>query len=73
VEAGVFIDRPPTGLVVRGALLLLDMALVAMLWLAAERVAGVPVRRWRWREVLRSYQGRLAIALGRSRCRSRPR
>jgi signal transduction histidine kinase len=65
-EAGVFIPiGRPTGLVVRGGLLLLlDMALVTILWLAAERMVGVPVRRWRWQDVLRSYQGRLAIALG---------
>lgn len=65
-EAGVYISiGRPTGLVVRGALLLLlDMVLVAALWLAAERIVGVPTRRWRWRDVLGSYQGRLAIALG---------
>lgn len=65
-EAGLLIPLGrPVSLVVRGALLLLlDAALVAVLWFGAERLLGVRRRPLPWRGLRRSWQGRLAVGLG---------
>jgi signal transduction histidine kinase len=64
-EANVFIPLGRSGsLYVRGVLLILvDTMLVWLLWVAAERIAGVPRRRPPWRATLNSYRTRLAVAL----------
>jgi two-component system, NtrC family, nitrogen regulation sensor histidine kinase NtrY len=64
-EANVLIALGrPGSLFVRGSLiLLLDIVLVWLMWLTAERISGVPLRRMDWQRLLGSYQARLAIAL----------
>jgi signal transduction histidine kinase len=57
--------RGPVPLLVRGALVvLLDAAVLAALWLIAELVAGMRLRRPRWRSLARSFRIRLAVTLG---------
>jgi len=62
-NAQILLGRPGS-LFVRGALLLLlDIVVIWVLWLLAERINGVG---WRWPDFQRvagSYRGRLAIAL----------
>ena len=57
--------RGPIPVFVRGTLVvLLDLGLLTLLWLAAEALAGWRSRGWSWRRVRRSYQARLALTLG---------
>ena len=57
--------RGPLPLFVRGVLVvLLDAAVLGLLWFAAERIAGVPLRPTRWRSLARSFRIRLAVTLG---------
>ncbi|HEU5303639.1 MAG TPA: ATP-binding protein [Gemmatimonadales bacterium] len=57
--------RGPFPLFVRGVLVvLLDAAVLAVLWFVAELVAGAPVRWPRWRSLSRSFRVRLAVTLG---------
>jgi signal transduction histidine kinase len=56
--------RGPLPLLVRGVLVvLLDAAVLAVLWFLAEAVAGAPPPRPRWRSLLRSFRIRLAATL----------
>jgi two-component system nitrogen regulation sensor histidine kinase NtrY len=56
--------RGPVPIFVRGTLVvLLDAAVLALLWFVAELVAGVRPRRPRWRSLTRSFRVRLAVAL----------
>ncbi|HEY9014417.1 MAG TPA: hypothetical protein VIM84_05095, partial [Gemmatimonadales bacterium] len=57
--------RGPVPLLVRGILVvLLDAAVLGLLWYVAELVAGVRFRRPRWRGLARSFRVRLAVTLG---------
>jgi signal transduction histidine kinase len=57
--------RGPVPLFVRGVLVvLLDAAVLALLWFVAELVAGARPRRPRWRSMSRSFRVRLAVTLG---------
>ena len=57
--------RGPVPLYVRGVLVvLLDAAVLALLWLVAELIAGVRLRPPRWRSLSRSFRIRLAATLG---------
>jgi signal transduction histidine kinase len=57
--------RGPAPLFVRGVLVvLLDAAVLALLWFVAELVAGVRPARPRWRSLGRSFRVRLAVTLG---------
>ena len=57
--------RGPAPLFVRGVLVvLLDAAVLALLWFVAELVAGVRFTRPRWRSLARSFRVRLAVTLG---------
>jgi two-component system, NtrC family, nitrogen regulation sensor histidine kinase NtrY len=57
--------RGPVPLFVRGVLVvLLDAAVLALLWLVAELIAGVRLRPPRWRSLARSFRIRLAVTLG---------
>jgi two-component system, NtrC family, nitrogen regulation sensor histidine kinase NtrY len=57
--------RGPVPLFVRGVLVvLLDAAVLGLLWLAAELVAGLRLRPPRWRRLTRSFRIRLAVTLG---------
>ena len=56
--------RGPFPLLVRGALVVvLDAALLALIWLLAEAIAGMPPALPVWRRVRRSFRARVAIAL----------
>src|SRR5262249_21683660 len=56
--------RGPVPLFVRGALVvLLDAAVLAILWFAAELVAGAQPSRPRWWSLRRSFRMRIATAL----------
>ena len=56
--------RGPFPIVVRGALVvILDAALLAVLWLLAERMAGRPLPLPSWRRAGRSFRVRVALAL----------
>jgi signal transduction histidine kinase len=64
VHAGIDL-RGPVPLVVRGVLVvLLDAAVLALLWFVAELAAGARPRRPRWRSLSRSFRVRLAVTLG---------
>jgi signal transduction histidine kinase len=57
--------RGPVPLFVRGILVvLLDAAVLALLWFLAEVVSGAPPPRPRWRSLARSFRIRLAATLG---------
>jgi signal transduction histidine kinase len=57
--------RGPVPLFVRGVLVvLLDAAVLGLLWLAAELVSGLRLRPPRWRSLARSFRIRLAVTLG---------
>jgi len=57
--------RGPVPLFVRGILVVLfDAAVLALLWFAAELVAGAKLRWPRWRSLSRSFRVRLAVTLG---------
>jgi two-component system nitrogen regulation sensor histidine kinase NtrY len=57
--------RGPVPLFVRGVLVvLLDAAVLALLWFVAELVAGATPPRPRWRSLARSFRIRLAVTLG---------
>jgi signal transduction histidine kinase len=57
--------RGPLPLFVRGALVvLLDAAVLALLWLIAELVGGMRFPRPRWGSLVRSFRIRLAVTLG---------
>jgi signal transduction histidine kinase len=57
--------RGPVPLFVRGVLVvLLDAAVLGLLWLVAELIAGVRLRPPRWRSLARSFRIRLAATLG---------
>ena len=57
--------RGPVPLFVRGVLVvLLDAAVLALLWFVAELVAGARLPRPRWRSISRSFRIRLAFTLG---------
>jgi two-component system nitrogen regulation sensor histidine kinase NtrY len=57
--------RGPVPLFVRGVLVvLLDTAVLALLWFVAELVAGKRLARPRWRSLSRSFRIRLAATLG---------
>jgi two-component system, NtrC family, nitrogen regulation sensor histidine kinase NtrY len=57
--------RGPVPLLVRGVLVvLLDAAVLALLWFVAELVAGARPPRPRWRTLARSFRIRLAVTLG---------
>ena len=57
--------RGPLPLFVRGVLVvLLDAAVLALLWFVAELVAGARLRPPRWRSLARSFRMRLAVTLG---------
>ncbi|HEX5963052.1 MAG TPA: ATP-binding protein, partial [Gemmatimonadales bacterium] len=57
--------RGPVPLFVRGVLVvLLDAAVLAMLWFIAELAAGVRLRKPRWQSLARSFRIRLAVTLG---------
>jgi len=57
--------RGPLPLLVRGILVvLLDAALLALLWFVAELVSGARARQPRWRSLSRSFRVRLAVTLG---------
>ena len=66
VDANVLIPiGRPGSIYVRGALLILvDVAIIWLFWLGAERTAGAVRERRRWPLLLGSYQARLAMALG---------
>jgi two-component system, NtrC family, nitrogen regulation sensor histidine kinase NtrY len=56
--------RGPLPLFVRAVLVvLLDAAVLAVLWFMAERIAGARVRRPRWHSLARSFRIRLAATL----------
>jgi len=56
--------RGPFPILVRGALVvILDAALLALLWLVAEGIAGVPFPLPAWRKAGRSFRVRLALAM----------
>jgi two-component system nitrogen regulation sensor histidine kinase NtrY len=56
--------RGPAPLFVRGVLVvLLDAAVLALLWYIAELVAGARLPRLRWRSLARSFRFRLAVTL----------
>ncbi|MGH3993851.1 MAG: hypothetical protein ACRDSN_15490, partial [Pseudonocardiaceae bacterium] len=56
--------RGPVPLLVRGVLVvLLDAAVLALLWFLAEAVAGVRIQRPRWRSLARSFRIRLATTM----------
>jgi two-component system, NtrC family, nitrogen regulation sensor histidine kinase NtrY len=56
--------RGPVPLLVRGVLVvLLDAAVLAILWFVAELVAGQRLSRPRWRSLARSFRVRLAVTL----------
>jgi signal transduction histidine kinase len=64
VHAGIDL-RGPLPLMVRGVLVvLLDAAVLALLWFVAELVSGARPRRPRWRSLARSFRVRLAVTLG---------
>ena len=57
--------RGPLPLLVRGVLVvLLDAAVLALLWFVAELAAGARARQPRWRSLSRSFRVRLAVTLG---------
>jgi two-component system nitrogen regulation sensor histidine kinase NtrY len=57
--------RGPFPLFVRGVLVvLLDAAVLALLWFVAELISGVRLRAPRWRSLSRSFRIRLAVTLG---------
>ena len=57
--------RGPVPLFVRGVLVvLLDAAALGLLWLVAELITGLPLRRPRWQSLARSFRIRLAVTLG---------
>ncbi|HUR95566.1 MAG TPA: ATP-binding protein [Gemmatimonadales bacterium] len=57
--------RSPFPLFVRGVLVvLLDAAVLGLLWLVAELVSGSRLRAPRWRSLARSFRIRLAVTLG---------
>jgi two-component system nitrogen regulation sensor histidine kinase NtrY len=57
--------RGPLPLFVRGVLVVLvDAAVLALLWFVAELVAGARLRWPRWRSLSRSFRVRLAVTLG---------
>ncbi|HET9464876.1 MAG TPA: hypothetical protein VFO71_05075, partial [Gemmatimonadales bacterium] len=57
--------RGPLPIFVRGVLVvLLDAAVLALLWFVAEVVAGAQPRSPRWRSLSRSFRVRLAVTLG---------
>jgi two-component system nitrogen regulation sensor histidine kinase NtrY len=57
--------RGPVPLFVRGVLVvLLDAAVLALLWFVAELAAGARPPRPRWRTLARSFRIRLAVTLG---------
>ncbi len=57
--------RGPVPLLVRGVLVvLLDAAVLGLLWFIAELAAGARPRRPRWRSLARSFRIRLAVTLG---------
>jgi signal transduction histidine kinase len=57
--------RGPLPLFVRGVLVvLLDAAMLALLWFVAELVAGARPPRPRWNSLARSFRIRLAVTLG---------
>ncbi len=57
--------RGPLPLFVRAVLVvLLDAAVLALLWFVAELIAGARLRRPRWRSLIRSFRIRLAVTLG---------
>lgn len=57
--------RGPVPLFVRGVLVvLLDAAVLALLWFVAELVAGARPPRPHWRSLARSFRVRLAVTLG---------
>jgi two-component system, NtrC family, nitrogen regulation sensor histidine kinase NtrY len=57
--------RGPVPLLVRGVLVvLLDAAVLALLWFLAELVAGARAPHLRWRSLARSFRVRLAVTLG---------
>jgi signal transduction histidine kinase len=57
--------RGPIPLLVRGILVvLLDAAVLALLWFVAELAAGARPRGLRWRSMSRSFRVRLAVTLG---------
>lgn len=56
--------RGPTPILVRGTLVvMLDIALLALLWLLAEWLAGARFRPWPVRRWARSYRARLTVTL----------
>lgn len=56
--------RGPLPIFVRGTMVvLLDLALVTLLWVVAELLAGRAPHGWAWRRIRRSYQARLALTL----------
>lgn len=56
--------RGPFPLLVRGALVVaLDAAALALIWLLAEAIAGMPLAMPGWRRLGRSFRVRVAIAL----------
>jgi len=64
IHAGIDL-RGPVPLFVRGVLVvLLDTAVLALLWFVAELAAGARPRRPRWRSLSRSFRVRLAATLG---------
>jgi signal transduction histidine kinase len=64
IHAGIDL-RGPVPLLVRGVLVVvLDAAVLALLWFLAELVAGSRPRRPRWRRLSRSFRFRLGVTLG---------
>lgn len=63
-HAVIPLGRPGSILVRGGLVVLLDVAVLALLWLVAERLGGVRRRPFPLRLLFGSYQGRLAVALG---------
>jgi signal transduction histidine kinase len=56
--------RGPGPLFVRGILVVLvDLAVLALLWRLAEVAAGSPIRQPRWRRLARSFRVRLAVTM----------
>ncbi len=56
--------RGPFPLLVRGALVVvLDAAALALIWLLAEAIAGIPPAVPSWRRLRRSFRVRVAVAL----------
>lgn len=56
--------RGPVPLFVRGVLVvLLDLLVAVLLWLLAERLAGVTLPLPQWRQLLRSFRTRLGVTL----------